>query len=52
MALNDIDQLIQRYCPAMNTDNEQDRAKIAWWIFQTFVNGDFRSLGIQMPDKQ
>lgn len=49
MALNDIDQLVQRYCSGINTDNEQDRAKLAWWIFQTFVNGDFRNLGIQKP---
>lgn len=50
--LNDIDQMIQRACPTINTDNETDRAKLAWWILQTFVLGDFRSAGIQTPDKQ
>lgn len=44
VAVNDIDMLIQRMCPDLNTADEKDRAKLAWWIFQELISGDYRSV--------
>lgn len=40
--IGDIDEKISDDCKGLSMDDDTDRAKMAWWIHQTFLTGDFR----------
>jgi hypothetical protein len=37
-----IEAVLCRDLGSLCMDNEHDRAKMAWWIFETFCQGDYR----------
>lgn len=37
-----IESVLSRDLGSLCMDNEHDRAKMAWWIFETFCQGDYR----------
>lgn len=40
--VSDIDEALQNAVGSLSMDNEEDRAKMSWWIHQTFCGVDYR----------
>lgn len=40
--VNQIDAAIALDCGDLSTNDDSDRAHLAWWIFKTFCQGDYR----------
>ena len=38
----EIDSAIAADCGDLSTNDDSDRAHLAWWIFRTFCQGDYR----------